>query len=557
MRLKALFLGSAAVIVLASSIAHAQPISQLPAATSATDADALPATQGGTTRKLTVGQINAGPLAAGAAETARALAAETLLAPKVNGTLTNPTSTGGTFAGGDISGQHVLPTGAINARTTADKLGDLPTPADFLPPGATAAQLYSGAIDAAGPTMAAIAAKGGVLYPCGVYRWDGPVTWNRQALFGMGRACVNIGLNFPSGDVNIFPASSVGSTIDQATFRTLVTRTSGALFHVIGANNTRISNTLAYPAITGTSFYDLLDIDPSTATTPVPADDVLVENFKWSNASQTGLVVRGNSQDIVVKHGSTVNMLHHLYLESGSAITLEVLDLIGATSDGCIISPGASENVNALHMHTVFCDSSYGNNWVFGGSGPITEVVGDGVWGSQAGVTNLYGENPNPNPQHGGSASAGWTLLPSAGFVFTNQNINNVTLTGPEAHLNGGIGFDIQAGHNIKLLGLNAFENTYICYNGDSATCSTHYPGVHVGAAATNVTIGFGQSGSGGLFATQPNQQSYGITVDSGGSAGHVVTLMGNQAPGNLTGGYSVTIGPNDHVVYGTDNLAY
>ena len=119
MQLRLLLLGSAAVSVLTSYIAQAQPISQLPAANSANTTDVIPATQGGVTRKMTVGQINAGPTAAIAAEVTRAQAAEASKAiigaasgqALDAGRLNQPSGVAGTDANNTISSQTVIASG--------------------------------------------------------------------------------------------------------------------------------------------------------------------------------------------------------------------------------------------------------------------------------------------------------------------------------------------------------------------------------------------------------------------------------------------------------------
>ena len=95
--------GAIAVMALLSVSARAQLISQLPPATTANNTDLVPATQAGTTRRLSVGQINAAPLAANAVENARALAAESAK-QDVNG---------------DITGQHITVSGVTYTLTAA------------------------------------------------------------------------------------------------------------------------------------------------------------------------------------------------------------------------------------------------------------------------------------------------------------------------------------------------------------------------------------------------------------------------------------------------------
>jgi hypothetical protein len=427
-------------------------------------------------------------------------------------------------ASADASSQHVTQTDAQHTRTLADKLFDLPTPADFLTPGQTTAQLIGGLIDAAPAIQAALATRRGVFLPCGYYLLGSPIvtTTSGTGIVGAGNRCVTLAVAYPTGDaIKIGDGTATPLNVSMSGFMLYAVnpRTSGSAIRIQHANNVSLKDF----TISG-QFYSGVEVDGASGG--AGGFGIRMDNFEIQSATGSAcLLVKSFMQDVYLSNGllGTIPIAlgcRHagLEIQDAGGVYATNLDVIGAGTNGLLIDPSAAstQSVFAVFLTNFLSDTSHADNIVLGGSGPITEINFNNVWASSS--------------------------VTGRGLLASNPRLDGLTATNTTLIGNWQDGALITAGRNINFTaGLRAIEN--------NMNPSGSFSGVSITAGVDQVTINSAKLGGGGVFgatirngapaAPVANRQAYGAIIASG-----VTNLIftGNQAGGNVTAGCSLPV---------------
>jgi len=450
--------------------------------------------------------------------------------------VTNPSVTGGTFSGGDVSAQRVMPTGGTHMRTPADLAADFPTPAGQLAAGQTEAALRGGTMDAA-PAIQATWAKGSARLPCGSYRLDGPITapGTNTALLGESEGCVRLLVNFPTGDVITVPSTVGNVHIAGFQMLTSVARTSGAAIRVTGAGSTTLRDIKMERTGTG-SWFDGILVGGGAIVTRM-------SGLYLANATNDCIRVENRSVDIYIHDANTAACNVGLRLRSASGVYLHDLDLVGSGSIGFLIDPAVAngDSVDAVMGDTVLSDTSGGTGIALVGTGRITEINIVNLWASNSGTSGVFTVQQVLN-------------VPATGLVIDNELVNGVTLTAPRFKGNGAHGVQIIHGTNIIMTGAQSLMNS-AAYGtvppGGGPAGTTRHNGFQIEGQVTNVLLMAPIGGPGGweLGAGLPIKQGYGLVRTLTGTGGQVVTVIGGQFNGNVTGPYLLPAATGDRIV--------
>lgn len=336
-------------------------------------------------------------------------------------------------------------------------------------------------------------------------------------LRGMAEGCVRLIANFATGDI-VALDNPDSSLISDVTLGTLVQRQSGAVFHQMGGYNTTYRNI----TITGPQAADGWLLDGSNT--------VFLEDYKCRPPSPDHREPAG-----LFWAGACIHLVHgtlELHATNGTAAAwhygLELTDTGGATvsfadfttSGNAVLfdpSNARGETVWGISLTGVYGDSSAGDNWLFAGTGPITDVkIVDG-WASNSQTAN--------------------------GYAFTNALTNGVQLDIPDVLNNFAAGFAIAAGTNIQINGPEVMMNSQQGANMND--------GVFIGAAAGNVTLMGGHCGQGGHMAAPDakarapgaiaaNKQRWCVNQAPGAAGVQSVKVIGLTTINNVSGGINL-----------------
>ena len=496
---------------------------------------------------------------------------------------------------GDISGQHVLPTGAVNARTMADKLRDLLTPADFLAAEQTEAQLVSGVIDAgpafsaamlnsiSSPSSTAIGAA--VVIPCGFYRFDTKPTFPtsgyfQSALRGISSACVTFEINYQiaPGDALLAYYAQSYLDIEDITFSSLVAQTAGAALQFRQTFGTTLRN-LVFTGSAGKTLFDNLVLDGANTTV---ANNIQARPFTGTDGCILLLGTVVQTADFTLS-GSGINGCNRgLVANNSSGVYISDTDMTGGVSSGVSIRPssgGALTGSIAGNVLTVTAapTGKLDVGTVLTGTG-VTAGTAIIARGSGAGGTGTYTLNTAQTVPSGSITAVAQNV--NAFFAQnlltdTTSNGNGFEVVGDgavtELHLTklwaGGSGATATPGtfngpyaglilnnpnldgaqlehvyaHGNGGIGIDIEAGKHIslsdpqaCMNGQ-ATNNT-YPGIVVAAPVDYFQISSPFAGACGYFskvAGQTNKQSYGLTINN--NASQHITMLGGQFDGNVT----------------------
>ena len=382
----------------------------------------------------------------------------------------------------------------------------------YLSAGQTEAQLLAGTIDAS-PSISAGIAAGRVVLPCGMYTLNEPLSVPSGLfdLVGVANECVTFNVTFPTGDI-VTLTGLQRPRLSGVTINATAQRTSGAAVHLVSTYGAKIDDI----AFTGphaadaieddggrTTYIDHIDCRPPIATVGV--------GFYGAGACIHGT---GNFTGLYANHINSLSWEYGLELTNGSGAVISAAELF-ESNQGVTFDPPTGAMVSAIHLTDVQSDTSALDNFYFGGAGYITDIQTDNIRSSSSQLGN--------------------------GINFNNPLINGVQMNGSNVLYNWEHGVLIAQGKGITFTGLTAQANSKFgsgVYNGVAIAGTT---------AVDNITIEAGREGAGGIDVARGNAslQAYGIAVVplSGGTETRHLTFMGNQAIGNVTGGYNLTSG--------------
>lgn len=363
------------------------------------------------------------------------------------------------------------------------------------------------------PAINSALASGSASLGCGRFPISSSLSMvlDGTALRGVAAGCSVLDINFASSDaVTVKGLQNAG--ISDITLHANVQRTSGSALHAQRTFNLDLGNLI----VSGPHGADALLIDGSNST-----------HVRWLNcrpplpgnpsgyAAGACLHAIGDFVDLHIDHGSAANWHYGVQITHGSGVYAHDFDNV-LSGNGVYVDPSAAarQRVFGLFFSNFLGDTSAGDNWLFAGDGPITDVSLSNCWASAS--------------------------LSASGFAFSNPRIDGVRLSNSVALGNYGAGYSILAGRNY-LLGNDVAEN-------NSAAGPSAHAGAILAAAVSNVNISGGSFGQGGTDASHGrNRQSYGIY--SAGASSLVIT--GANLQNNAKGGFGASPAAGDAVLIG------
>ena len=380
----------------------------------------------------------------------------------------------------------------------------------YLAVGQTLAGLVTAAFDAVPVINAALAAGVSVQLPCGTYTIGGPLTAvarDGARLVGT-EGCTVFNIAFAAGDV--INLTGHFQTVRDIAFNATVSHTSGAGVHQ-DKTSFNVMDRLAFYGLWST---DAMLMDGSNTT--------FINDFNCSNgplfqasAFQPGgacIHVVGNAVEVHIKHGLAARFDAGIRVTYGSGVYAEGVDAL-QNGHGVLFDPGAGQSVFGVLMTNVLGDTSYADNWLLAGDGPITDVQLANSWSS--------------------SSSTG------SGLTVTNAATNGLFLGNFLMLGNYGDGMNIVAGSNIAVTGGGAEYN--------NITNASAGSGYHLHAGVSKMSITGARAGASGTYSNVSgviNHQVTGIQVDTGG--GDYLSFTGNVLVGNVAAPMVISAtGPN------------
>jgi len=363
-----------------------------------------------------------------------------------------------------------------------------------------------------------------VYFPPGTYKTTATLTLDASfsRLFGAGKAISTIASTMPDKDTLLIgsPTSALQSVyVSGMGFIPSVSKTAGVEIDIKGNNiNVEIDDCI----FTGGFTHYYADSYGSAS------------NYKIANC----YFQRSAGQSVIVGGGN--GLLQGFYMErssfglcSGSITFLNVsgfylkqIDAILATGDCFSFVPADGEIVVFGFMDQVLADTPGSNGWVIQptGTGIVANIKCTDCWAAAAGG--------------------------QAGILINGANVNGFTWTAGHIRNNAKAGFLLLAGTNVCLSDSDVFNN--------SVEGAALNPGVVIAGNVSDFTITDNQIGGGGYdkLDGSPNQQSYGILINSGSGGNFVVT--GNRCDGNVTAGYiNLATGSGQKVSDNTNGVSF
>lgn len=380
----------------------------------------------------------------------------------------------------------------------------------YLAVGQTLAGLVTAAFDAAPVINAALAAGVSVQLPCGTYTIGGPLTAvarDGARLVGT-EGCTVFNIAFAAGDV--IHLTGHFQTVRDIAFNATVSHTSGAGVHQ-DKTSFNVMDRLAFYGLWST---DAMLMDGSNTTF---INDFNCSNgplFQISSFRPGGACIHvvGNAVEVHIKHGLAARFDAGIRVSYGSGVYAEGVDAL-QNGHGVLFDPGAGQSVFGIQMTNVLGDTSYADNWLFSGTGPISDVQLANCWASSSGTGN--------------------------GMALTNPTLDGLHISNSLFLGNWGDGLNIVTGKNIVVSGSAAEYN--------NVTNASAGNGFHLQAGVSRVTMTGNRAGLGGTYSYVggvTNHQLAGISVEAG--AGDYLTFTGNNLVGNIAASMAIgATGPN------------
>lgn len=358
--------------------------------------------------------------------------------------------------------------------------------------------------------VSAAEVNGGTVYfPRGTYLVTGTIVINGNsvALLGDGELASTIDVNFASGDGLLF-GPSTGSTgrnsINKMGFTSnKLQRITGPLIHIQNCNTFNISEVFI-----GIRSYDGLFIDGADCF------DVFISRTTIIDCSSAGLRLGSNTQpaNIFVSDCEFGSNAYGVYLTNVSGLYMQNTSILQNTSANFVTYPSPGQSVQFLFLQSVISDTTLvaAAFALIDNGGAVTDINMVNCWGSSC----LYGVQ---------TGHVDGLIISSCRFLANKQ----------EAIL-------ISYGNNIDISGCQIFANSQ---NGNN-----EYAGIRITPNISNFKITNNRIGVGGGTRTYPNQQSYGIIINSGSSSDFIVAnnaFVGNRSGGILndsTGGNTIIV---------------
>ena len=212
-----------------------------------------------------------------------------------------------------------------------------------------------------------------------------------------------------------------------------------------------------------------------------------------------------NAQGVIIKDvlGASLTEGGITFVEC-SGCYMQDVDMAGTVGNAFSTFPGAGQVVKAVFAARCFGDTSTGYGWFIStNGGDVSDINLSQCWGAS-------------NTEDG--------ILIDGG----TGTVNGVQVLGFKATNNQKRGIRVEKASNVTISDPSCTSN--------SQAGSGVYDGITIGAAAVDVTISGGISGSGGTFGT--NNQRYGIGVASG-ATGTRLDLGSIDLSGNVTGTFT------------------
>ena len=393
---------------------------------------------------------------------------------------------------------------AVNAAQAGSVGGQPLTP--YLAAGQTVAGLTSAAFDAAPAINAALAAGVSLQLPCGVYSIGAPlaVVARDGARLAGTEGCTVFNVAFAAGDV--IHLTGHFQTVRDIAFNATVSHTSGAAVHQ-DKTSSNVMDRLTFYGLWST---DAMLMDGSNTT--------FINDFNCSNgplfqvssfrAGSACIHVIGAALEVHIKHGLAARFDNGIRITHGSGVYVEGVDAV-QNGVGIRFDPSVAlaQSVFGVLMTNVLGDTSYADNWLLAGDGPITDVQLSNLWASSSSF--------------------------SSGFSVTNAAVDGLHISNGLFLGNAGDGLNIVAGKNIVVTGSGAEFNNIS--NGTAGS------GFHLHGGVSRVTISGSRAGIGGSYTNTAgvvNHQIAGIQVDAG--AGDYLVFTGNNVVGNINAGMTI-----------------
>ncbi|GJE63761.1 hypothetical protein LNAOJCKE_0959 [Methylorubrum aminovorans] len=428
-----------------------------------------------------------------------------LASPTFTGTVTTPTlSVTGTGSSGRVDGMSVTPSASTTANTLSALLGRTVYITDFMPLGSTDITA------ALGLAEAKLGAGGGrILLPFSTAGYT--ITAKHQfgsnvSVEGEGRSAAIITSNF-NGDVFAFgdgTETNQNSGVRNVTFRSSITRTSGAAVALRGTFNAKVADITC-----DVNPYVCVDVYSGPNAFKIHVDRIMVPS-----AGYVGIRVGfgnpdGGPADVFINEPLISSQTRAgIEIASTGGVQMNGGDLI-ANQTALLVAPGNGQKVFALYVRGTYLDTSVQSGLKISptGTGIVVDSQFTDLWAATNGISN----------------GAAGVLVQG-----TPASVRSVSFNGPRLFNGGGEGFRMEGGAYIDIV------NPQIGFNGLFA--NNTYSGIYVAAGVSNWSVTGGRSGAGTGF-TATNQQKYGIEVAPG--SGNSFGIVNVDLTGNVTGALS------------------
>ncbi|WP_343898796.1 hypothetical protein, partial [Methylorubrum aminovorans] len=410
----------------------------------------------------------------------------------------------GPGSSGPVDGMSVTPSATTTANTLSALLGRTVYITDFMPLGSTDITA------ALGLAEAKLGAGGGrILLPFSTAGYT--ITAKHQfnsnvSVEGEGRSAAIITSNF-NGDVFAFgdgTTTNQNSGVRNVTFRSSITRTSGAAVALRGTFNAKVADVTC-----DVNPYVCVDIYSGPNAFKIHVDRIMVPAAGYVGIRVGFGNADGGPADIFINEPIISDQTRAgIEIASTGGVQLNGGDLL-TNKNALLVSPGNGQKVFALYARGTYLDTSVEEGLKIAptGTGVVVDSQFSDLWSATNGQTT-------------GKAGA---LVQG-----TAASVRSVSFNGPRSFNNGGEGIRVEGGAYIDI------SNPQIGFNGLFA--NNTYSGIYVAAGVSNWSITGGRSGAGTGF-TATNRQKYGIEVAPG--SGNRFGIVNVDLTGNVTGALS------------------